>query len=156
MPGTAVYALAALFMLLSGTLAGVLVAVEIAVVPMLARLPGDRYVEAHRLLDPRFDPLMPTANKVALVAGLALVILGRGPVAQVCFGIAEAGIVGVALVSELSNVRINRQMDKWDATSLPQEWSRTRVRWARSNRHRTAIALAGFATAIAGLILLHS
>jgi uncharacterized membrane protein len=150
---TAVQALAGVFILLSGTLAGVLVAVEVAVVPMLARLPGNRYIEVHRLLDPRFDPLMPNINKVALAVGLALIILGRGIPAQVCFGLAEAGIVGVALVSELSNVRINRLMDRWDVTRLPQEWPRLRVRWAQSNRGRTAIALAAFATAIAGTIL---
>lgn len=155
MPEVVVHALAGLFMLLTGTLAGVLVAVEIAVVPMLARLPGNQYVEVHRLLDPRFDPLMPTVNKVALAGGLVLIIFARGAGAQICFGLAEFGLVGVAVVSELSNVRLNRHMDKWDVTRLPQEWALTRVRWAQSNRSRTAIAVATFAAAIVGTILVH-
>jgi hypothetical protein len=146
--------LVALFLFLSGGLAGVLVAVEIAVVPMFADLPGERYVQVHRLLDPRFDPLMPNANKVALGIGVLLMIFAHGIGAKLSFGIAEVGIIGVALVSELSNVRINRRMDTWDLEQLPEGWSGVRARWARSNRDRTLIALFGFAAAIAGTILI--
>ncbi|HEY5836880.1 DUF1772 domain-containing protein [Streptomyces sp.] len=147
-------ALAALLLLLAGALAGVLVAVEIAVVPMLADLPGERYVQVHRLLDPRFDPLMPTVNKVALGAGLALIVFAPGAQARVAFAVAEAGLIGVALVSELSNVRINRSIDTWETDRLPGTWAMTRDRWARSNRRRTWIALAGFAAAVVGVTLL--
>lgn len=145
--------LAALLVLLSGALAGVLVAVHIAVVPMLADLPGDRYVQIHRSLDPRFDPLMPLVDKVALGVGLVLIVLAPGWDAKAAFAAAEAGLIGVALVSELSNVRINRSIDTWEARGLPQGWSETRTRWARSNRSRTWIALAGFAAAITGTCL---
>jgi uncharacterized membrane protein len=145
--------LAALLLLLSGALAGVLVAVEIAVVPMLADLPGESYVQVHRLLDPRFDPLMPTVDKIALAVGLALIVLAPGAAAKSAFAVAEAGLVGVALVSELSNVRINRAIDTWEADRLPRMWAETRTRWARANRLRTWIALAGFAATIAGISL---
>ncbi|WP_320783984.1 hypothetical protein [Streptomyces sp. CRN 30] len=145
--------LAALLVLLTGALAGVLVAVEIAVVPMLAELPGHRYVQVHRLLDPRFDPLMPTVDKVALGVGLLLVVLAPGWAAKGAFIVAEAGLIGVALVSELSNVRINRSIDTWETDRLPQGWAETRARWARSNRSRTWIGLAGFVAAIAGTCL---
>ncbi|RZB16033.1 DUF1772 domain-containing protein [Streptomyces sp. F001] len=146
-------ALAALLILLSGALAGVLVAVEIAVVPMLADLPGRRYVQVHRLLDPRFDPLMPTIDKIALGVGLLLIVLAPGGDAKLAFAVAEAGLVGVALVSELSNVRMNRIIDTWEPERLPEAWAETRSRWARANRHRTWIALVGFAAAIVGMSL---
>ncbi|MCP3760583.1 DUF1772 domain-containing protein [Streptomyces sp. TBY4] len=145
--------LAGLLVLLSGALAGVLVAVEIAVVPMLADLPGSRYLQVHKLLDPRFDPLMPTVDKIALGIGLVLIFLAPGADAKVAFAVAEAGLIGVALVSELSNVRINRSIDTWEADRLPQAWNETRARWARSNRNRTLISLAGFAAAIVGMNL---
>ncbi|WP_372410354.1 anthrone oxygenase family protein [Streptomyces luteireticuli] len=145
--------LASVLVLLSGVLAGVLVAVQIAVVPMLAGLPGKQYVEVHRLLDPRFDPLMPTVDKIALGAGLLLVVLVPGGGARAAFGVAEAGLAGVALVSELSNVRINRAIAAWDADRLPDGWSTDRSRWARSNLHRSWLALAAFAAALAGLFL---
>ncbi|CAL9376698.1 hypothetical protein SUDANB145_00983 [Streptomyces sp. enrichment culture] len=145
--------LAALLVLLSGALAGVLVAVEIAVVPMLADLPGRRYVQVHRLLDPRFDPLMPTVDKIALGVGLLLIVLAPGWAAKGAFAVAEAGLIGVALVSELSNVRINRSIDTWETDRLPQGWAETRARWARANRSRTWIASVGFVAAIAGTCL---
>ncbi|MBM9508203.1 anthrone oxygenase family protein [Actinacidiphila acididurans] len=145
--------LGGLLLLLTGALAGVLVAVEIAVVPMLGALPGERYVQVHRLLDPRFDPLMPTVNKVALGAGVVLTVYAPGAAARAAFAVAEAGLIGVALVSELSNVRLNRSIDTWEPDRLPQGWARSRDRWARSNRHRTWIALAAFAAAITGMSL---
>ncbi|WP_053651430.1 anthrone oxygenase family protein [Streptomyces sp. XY431] len=146
--------LAAALLLISGTLAGVLVAVEVAVVPMLAGLPGDRYVQVHRLLDPRFDPLMPTLNKIGLGCGLLLVVLAPGVGAKAVLGLAEAGLVGVALVSELTNVRINRAIDGWDPGRLPEGWAAVRTRWARANRGRTWISVAGFAAAAGGMLLL--
>ena len=146
-------ALAGLLLLLTGALAGVLVAVEIAVVPMLADLPGERYVQVPRLLDPRFDPLMPTVDKIGLGVGLLLIVLAPGAAAKAAFGVAEAGLIGVALVSELSNVRINRFIDTWQPDRLPRTWAETRARWARSNRSRTWIALTGFAAAIVGMHL---
>ena len=110
------------FLLLSGVLAGVLIAVEIAVVPMLGALPGDRFVQVHRLLDPHFDPIMPRASKVALAAGVALVLVGSdGIVSRVAFALAVSCIVGVALVSELRNVPINRRIETWDGS----KWSMT-------------------------------
>lgn len=142
--------LAGVLLLLTGALAGVLVAVEIAVVPMLADLPGEGYVKVHRLLDPRFDPLMPTVDKIGLVVGLALTVLAPGGAARASFGAAVAGLAGVALVSELSNVRINRLIDTWEPDRLPHTWAETRARWARANRGRTVIAVAGFAAAIVG------
>ena len=63
------------------------------------------------------------------------------------------GLIGVALVSELSNVRINRFIDTWQPDRLPRTWAETRARWARSNRSRTWIALTGFAAAIVGMHL---
>jgi len=145
--------LAGLLLLLTGALAGVLLAVEVAVVPMLGRLPGDRYREVHRLLDPRFDPLMPTVNKVALVAGLVLTVYGPGTDTRIAYAVTEAGLVGVALVSELSNVRMNRTIDTWEAGRLPGSWTATRERWARANRYRTWLALTAFGAAIVGVTL---
>jgi uncharacterized membrane protein len=147
-------ALAGLLLLLSGALAGVLLAVEVAVVPMMGALSGDRYVQVHRLLDPRFDPLMPAVARVAMGTGLLLTVFAPGSGARAAFAGTEAGLIGVALVSELSNVRINRCIDAWDTDRLPQTWSSTRDRWARSNRHRTLIAVAAFAAAITGTALM--
>jgi uncharacterized membrane protein len=146
--------LAGLLLLLGGAMAGVLMAVEVAVVPMLARLPGDRYVQTHRMLDPRFDPLMPTIGKLGLGIGLATVYMAPTAQARIAFGIAGAGFLGVALVSELSNVRINRSIDTWEEDRLPPGWAQARARWARSNRCRTVIAAVGFTATVFGVGLI--
>ncbi|MFR9776127.1 anthrone oxygenase family protein [Micromonospora sp. MS34] len=143
--------LAIAFVLCTGILAGALVAVDRAVVPMLLHLPRQTWSEVHRLLDPGFDPLMPTVNKVALVTGLGLTLLAPGTAARAAFATAFAGVAGVALVSELSNVRMNRRIDEWAAVGeIPDGWRALRARWARANRWRTASAVLAFAGALCG------
>lgn len=139
-----------LFLLGAGSLAGVLAAVELAVVPMLRALRGERWLEVHRLLDPGFDPLMPRVNKLVLGLGLMVLAVVDSIPARVCFAFAVAGIVGVALVSELRNVPMNRRIDTWATAGLPQDWPRLRERWARANRLRTVLAMTGFAAAVCG------
>lgn len=142
-----------LFLLLTGVLAGVLVAVETAVVPMLVALPGDRFAETHRLLDPGFDPLMPRVNKVTLATGVVLVVLVDGVPATVALAAAVLGVVGVALVSETVNVRLNRRIEAWGDGAPPSGWSALRHRWTRANRLRTVFAVLAFGAAAAGSLL---
>lgn len=70
--------LTAVFLLLTGLLAGTLFTVEVAVVPTLGALPGERWVQVHTLLDHRFDPMMPRINMVTLASCLGLVIFADG------------------------------------------------------------------------------
>lgn len=146
--------LAGLFIVLSGLLAGTLFMVEIAVVPTFGALPPDRWVQVHRLLDRRFDPLMPRVNKVALVICAGVIVFVDGAPAKAAFAVAGLGIVGVAVVSEAYNVRLNRQVEGWDVRALPPDWSRLQTRWASANRVRTLFAVLGFAGAVVGGVLL--
>jgi hypothetical protein len=145
--------LGAVFLLLSGTLAGVLFAVEIAVVPTILALAAEPYVRVHTLLDRRFDPLMPRINKVALAICVLLVVFAEPVGAKVGIGLAGVATVGVAVVSEVYNVRMNRRIADWDPRALPADWQSVRARWASANRVRTLIAFAGFAAAITGTTL---
>ncbi|MGI5519960.1 anthrone oxygenase family protein [Micromonospora sp. CA-259024] len=144
-------ALAVVFVLCTGTLAGALVAVDRAVVPMLLSLPRQTWSQVHRLLDPGFDPLMPTVNKVALACGLALCFLAPNAAARVVFGTALAAVAGVALISELRNVRMNRRIGAWaEAGEIPDGWRALRGRWARANRWRTVAAVLAFGAGLGG------
>jgi uncharacterized membrane protein len=149
----AVDILLGVFLLLSGTLAGVLFAVEVAIVPAAAALPGERYVQVHRLMDRRFDPLMPRVNKVTLAVCVALVIMVGGIWPRIAIALAGLCIVAVAVVSEGWNVRINRVIDRWDPHAPPEDWPAVRARWAAANRVRTLFAVAGFGVAILGTAL---
>jgi hypothetical protein len=140
--------------ILLGAIAGVLLAVDMAVVPVLSALRAGAYVQIHRMLDPRFDPLMPWLSKLALVTGVAVLVIERGGVGpRIIAGIAEACLVGVALVSELVNVRINRGIDTWDIAHPPGDWSSVRARWFRANRARTILAAAGFIAAVTAAVI---
>ncbi|MEV7779631.1 DUF1772 domain-containing protein [Kitasatospora sp. NPDC088351] len=143
--------LAVVLVLCTGILAGALLAVERAIVPMLLRLPRQTWSDVHRLLDPGFDPLMPTVNKVALAAGLGLTVLAPGAAAKAAFAAALASVAGVALVSELRNVRMNRRIDGWAAAGeIPDGWDALRTRWARANLLRTVFAGLAFGIALGG------
>ncbi len=149
----AVDALALLFLVAVGILAGVLVGVDLAVVPLLGALPGERYLQVHKLLDPNFDPFMPRLSKVALVVGVALMVFAPGVPAKVTFAVALLCVVGVAVVSEASNVRMNRRIDTWSAEQLPADWRAVRAAWGRWHRVRTGLSVAGFVAAIAASLL---
>jgi uncharacterized membrane protein len=145
--------LASSMVVLTGTLAGTLFTVESAIVPTLLSLPGDRWVQVHTGLDRRFDPLMPSINKVSLGICAALVVLAEGRAAKTAFALGGAGTVGVALVSELFNVRMNKHVVTWDPEALPSGWTALRARWAAANRVRTAFALGGFVSTVVGAAL---
>ncbi|MFA1548315.1 anthrone oxygenase family protein [Actinomadura chokoriensis] len=152
-PDAVVDVLLAAFLLLSGVLAGVLFTVERAIVPVVGVLPAERYVQVHRLLDRRFDPMMPRVNKVSLAVCAGLVAAAGGVWPRVVIACAGLCIVGVAVVSEGWNVRLNRVIDGWDPAAPPADWPSVRARWAVANRARTLLAVAGFGAAIAGAAL---
>lgn len=140
------------FLLLSGVLAGVLFSVEIAVLPMLGKLSGEQFTRIHRLLDPGFDPLMPRMSKVALAAGALAAVFTPSAAATLLLGGAVAAVIAVAVVSELYNVRMNRDIDTWDSLRPPRSWARTRARWGRFNRVRTCLAVSAFVLAAAAAL----
>lgn len=143
-----------LFVVLTGVLAGVLVSVEIAVVPLLGALPGAEFSRQHRFLDSRFDPAMPWLARVALVCGLGATWTTDRTAARITLGASVLALVAVALVSELSNVRMNRRVDSWPESAPPPGWDRLRGRWARANRWRTLAAVVSFVSAVLGLVLM--
>lgn len=150
----AVDVLLGVFLSLSGALAGVLFTVEVAIVPAVGTLSGERFVQVHRLLDRRFDPLMPRVNKVALAVCATLMVLAGDVWPRIAIALAGLCIVAVAVVSEGWNVRINRVVDRWDPEALPDDWSEVRTRWAAANRVRTLFAVAGYAATIIGAALI--
>jgi uncharacterized membrane protein len=145
--------LTVIFLLLSGALAGVLFTVTVAVVPVIRQLPGAQYAQVHQMLDKRFDPMMPHLNKVSLALCVALAFLVDGTWPTLSVVVAGVCIVGVAVVSERYNVRINRAIDRWDPECPPADWTAVSSRWARANHVRTVIAIAGFGIAITGVVV---
>jgi uncharacterized membrane protein len=150
---TAVQIISPVFLVMSGLLAGTLFMVEIALVPTLGALPADRWRQVHLLLDRRFDPLMPRINRVTLAFGVVLAIFAGNWPARIAFAVGVIGVIGVAVVSEAFNVRMNRVVEHWNPDAIPSDWAWLRSRWAAWNRVRTLVALAGFVGAAVGAAL---
>jgi hypothetical protein len=137
----------------SGLTAGVLFSVALSVVPAFLAVSPQRYVELHKLLGRRYDHVMPPM----VVAWTMLdVVLAAGAGAardRPLFAVAAVLGGGVAAVSQLGNVPINRRVKRLPAGQLPAGWPDPRVRWRALNLLRTYLAVLGFA-ANAGAILL--
>jgi uncharacterized membrane protein len=138
-------ALVAVTLFGSGLLAGVLFGVAVGVVPAFAAVSAEGYVSLHRVVGAGFDQVMP---KIVFATTLFDVIAGiriGGTVAGLLFT-AAALQVGVALVSQLGNVPINRRVRSLSIEdALPADWSDPRAAWRRLHLLRTAFAIAALA-----------
>jgi uncharacterized membrane protein len=154
MTGGLQFVLAGVAVLGAGTLAGVLFSVARAVVPAFAALPADQYMRVHRLLDPRFDPLMPWVGRMTLAATLPLLALAQPAWARAFFVVGAAGTALVVVVSELRNVRVNRILLASDPGHPPRTWQELRRQWGRAHVVRTTCAMVAFAAYICGAVVL--
>jgi uncharacterized membrane protein len=129
----------------NGITAGVLFCVALSVVPALASMPVDRYVEAHRLLGRNYDPAMPVIVLSSTVTDLVLAVLAGSIGTRLLFAAGAVLLLGVSTVSHLRNVPINRRVKALDASRLPAGWQDPRPRWRRWNLVRTGLALLALA-----------
>lgn len=134
-----------LVLLGSGIVAGVLFAVAISTVPALAALTPDRYVHLHTLLGRNWDPTMPVIvlNTIALDTVLAVLAPGARP-RSLIIGAAVC-LAGVAAVSHLRNVPINKRVHRTDPSAIPPGWHDPRVEWRRWHLLRTTLSILALA-----------
>jgi len=135
----------------SGTVAGVLFAVALSVVPALEAMPPSRYVYTFRLLGHNWDPTMPAIVLGSVVFDALLTSLAGYYPSRMLFLVAAVLLLGVALVSHFCNVPINRRLREIDPDRMSAAWQDPRPAWRRWHLLRTALsllALAANATAI--------
>lgn len=128
-----------------GLLAGGLVAVAVAVVPLMTKLDLPDYLRLHDGLDAQFDPFMPILNVTTMLAAVGWLVVAPGgwPRAGVAFGLAMA--VAVALVSQFGNRPINQRITGWHRDhSIPATAQGALRRWKALHQVRTAAAVLGF------------
>jgi uncharacterized membrane protein len=137
----------------SGTAAGVLFAVAVSIVPALRDMPVDRYIQAHQLLGRNWDPVMPMIVLGSTVADAVLALVVDDPGASALFAAGAALLLGSALVSQLRNVPINREVKRMDPDApVPPGWRDPRADWRRWHLLRTVfVALAFVANAAAAV-----
>jgi uncharacterized membrane protein len=113
----------------------------------MSRLSGSTYVEFHQATNRTFDPYMPIVVIGALLGGIVLAILSQGThshsgelaiAGSVCY-------VAVLAIGLSTNVRINKQIERWSMQSPPDNWAPVRARWVRFHIIRTLFSLPGLA-----------
>src|SRR4051794_15832447 len=113
----------------SGLLAGVLFGVAVGVVPAFAAVSAERYIALHRVVGAGFDQVMPKIVFATTVFDVIAGIRVGGRAGALLFT-AAALQVGVALVSQLGNVPINKSVRSLPEEGvLPAGWSDPRARW---------------------------
>jgi uncharacterized membrane protein len=113
----------------------------------MSRLSGSTYVEFHQATNRTFDPYMPIVVIGALLRGIVLAILSQGTHSH-SGGLAIAGsvcYVAVLAIALSTNVRINKQIERWSMRSPPDNWAPVRARWVRFHIIRTLFSLPGLA-----------
>lgn len=137
----------------SGLVTGILVSGAVAMVPCFSALPADRYVEVHKLLDRRLDPLMPILVALSAVLALALAFLADGGIQIALFATGAALMAGVAVVSLSTAVPLLRHVRSVDPANLPADWYDLRRPWRAWHLVRTVLAVVSlFAIASASVV----
>src|SRR3954454_17835324 len=132
--------LATVAILGSGITAGVLFSVALSVVPAFRLARPELYIEMHTLIGRNFDRVMPPTVVTWTVLDVVLAARAASGPAPLLFGLAAVSGCGVALVSQLGNVPINRVVKATPAGPLPGDWDDPRARWGTFHLIRTSSA----------------
>jgi uncharacterized membrane protein len=146
--------LAAVVVVGTGLAAGVLFSVALSVVPAFRALTPERYIQLHRLIGRRYDRVMPPIVLTCTVLDVALAVNAAGTPARVAFAVAAGCGCGVAALSQLGNVPINRRVKRMPDAPVPDGWTDPRARWRTFNLARTWLAVLSLAANAAALALL--
>ncbi|OXM62288.1 hypothetical protein CF166_33015 [Amycolatopsis sp. KNN50.9b] len=145
--------LAAVVLVGSGLVAGVLFAVALSVLPALLAMPADRYVYTHQLIGRRWDPTMPIIVLSSTLLDVVLALVVHQPAPVILFAVAAVVLLGVSVVSHFCNVPINRAVKSMDPGEIPDGWRDPRPLWRRWHLLRTLLALIGVALNAVAVVL---
>lgn len=137
----------------SGLTAGVLFSVALSVVPAFAGVAPERYVEMHKLIGRRFDHVMPPMVLTWTLVDVLLAVRADTADGRLLFASAAVLGAGVAAVSQLGNVPINRRVKRLPAGPVPANWADPRGRWRGYHIARTWLAVLGLVTNACALLL---
>lgn len=147
----------------SGIQAGALLMVRYGVCPTFRVLAIPEWMRLHVLLDRSIERYMPALNIVTGGTTLWLLFLTQPADARLLRALALACNIGLALMSELVNVRINKSVAAAaigpDGAAVPpneEDHARlaaARERWIRWHHWRTADIVAGFLLYVAAALI---
>jgi uncharacterized membrane protein len=113
----------------------------------MSRLSVSTYVEFHQATNHTFNPYMPIVVVGSILGGIVFAIVSQGS-HSLTSELAIAGsvcYVAVLAIALSTDVRINKQIERWSVESPPDDWSAVRARWIRFHIVRTLFSLPGLA-----------
>ncbi|BCJ56172.1 hypothetical protein Asp14428_76470 [Actinoplanes sp. NBRC 14428] len=152
----------------SGIQAGALLMVLYGVCPTFRRIPVPEWMRLHVALDSSIERYMPALNIVTGLTTLILLFLPQEPEVRALRIVALAHNIALAVVSEMVNVRINKDIAARvlvPAGGVPgpsldelteDETERlvaVRERWIRTHGWRTLIIVTGFVEYVIAVLL---
>lgn len=138
----------------SGIQLGTLWIMKLSILPLLNRLPYDRYVNTCQLIDMHvFHPIAVWSGVIAGSIGVVAAIIAPTTAATVLFLVGSLGMLGVGLTSEGINRPIWRQIEKWDVDTLSDErWAHKRHVWYLAHETRTYFGILAVVAYIAAIL----
>ena len=113
----------------------------------MSRLSVSTYVEFHQATNHTFNPYMPIVVVGTIFGGFVLAILSQGihsPSGELAI-VGSVCYVAVLAIALSTDVRINKQIERWSVENPPENWSAVRERWIRFHILRTLFSLPGLA-----------
>src|ERR687892_221733 len=140
--------------LISGVIAGVFVAVQIAQVPVQRTLGARDFVLVKGRFERGYGRKMPPLVMASLIAPIPVYVTTT-EVSAVTLLVAAGHLCSlvVLVVTAIYNLPVNREAVKWDPGHPPADWEAKRDRWHRGQAIRLPIGLLAFACHAAAAVL---
>ena len=139
---------------ITGVLAGVLFAVQIAQIPVQRGLGARDFVLVKSRFEQQYGPKMPAVVVATLLAPVVIYVAAGGwSTALVLVVIGHVCSAAVLAVTAIYNLPVNRQAIGWDPERPPADWEALRDRWHLGNAIRLPISVAAFGCHAAAAVI---
>jgi hypothetical protein len=140
--------------LISGVIAGVFVAVQIAQVPVQRTLGPRDFVLVKSRFEQGYGRKMPPLVAASLIAPIPVYVTGS-ELSAVTILVAAGHVCSLAVlvVTAIYNLPVNREAVNWDPGNPPADWEAKRDRWHRGHVIRLPFAVIAFTCQAAAAVV---
>lgn len=143
-------ALEVMAVLLSGTVAGLLVGTGMNE-QTLTTVPPASWIDHRRASDRLFGRVMPPVLIISVL--LPAVAAGLSAPVRLWFAGAVCGAIGVIAITRVVHLPLNKRIEEFDRLSPPTGWRAVQRRWIVAHWFRAALASLAFGVATMGLAM---
>ena len=136
-----------------GVLAGIYIATLIHD-HRIADLSATQYVAMHQMRDKTFRRVMPVLGLSTIGLVVASTALALAPGVPRLLGAAASLLLLVDIVLTVTRqLPLNRQIQGWTETTIPDDWRQVRDRWAFHHKVRSILGGASYVLFLAAVLL---